>query len=106
MESILIHTINVIVGVLLAALWQKFHKHKQEQDAIKMGLQSLLRSEITKAYYKYKEQGWIPIYALESIEGNYKNYESLGANGVIDGLWKELLSLPHTKQNGGEKNGG
>ena len=91
------HVVNVIVGILIATLWQKMKRHKEEQDAIKMGLQSLLRGEITKAYYQYKDKGWIPLYALQSVEGNYKNYEALGANGVIDGLWKELLALPHTK---------
>jgi mannitol/fructose-specific phosphotransferase system IIA component (Ntr-type) len=60
-------------------------------------LQSLLRGEITKSYYVYKEKGWIPLYALQSIEANYKNYEALGENGVIDGLWKEMMALPHTK---------
>lgn len=64
MESILIHAVNIIVGVLIATLWNKFKKQKEEQDAIKMGLQSLLRGEITKAYYLYKEKGWIPLYAL------------------------------------------
>ena len=96
-ESILIHAINIVIGILIATLWNKFKQQKEEQDAIKLGLQSLLRGEITKAYYKYKEKGWIPLYALESVEGNYKNYETLGANGIIDGLWKELMSLPHTK---------
>ena len=104
MESILIHAVNVVIGILLATLWQKMKKHKEEQDAIKSGLQSLLRGEITKAYYKYQDMGWIPVYALQSIEGSYKNYEALGANGVIDGLWKELMKLPHTKPDtdGGE----
>lgn len=97
MESVLIHAVHVIVGILLAALWQKFHKHKMEQDAIKMGLQSLLRSEITKAYYKYMEKGWIPIYALESLESVYKNYKALGQDGVMGGLWEELIALPHTQ---------
>lgn len=45
----------------------------------------------------YKDKGWIPLYALQSIEANYKNYEALGVNGVIDGLWKEMMALPHTK---------
>lgn len=97
MEQVFIHAVNVIIGVLIATLWQKFKKSQEEQDAIKLGLQSLLRGEITKAYYLYKDKGWIPLYALQSIEGNYKNYEILGENGVIDGLWKELMELPHTK---------
>lgn len=97
MESILVHAVNVVIGILIATLWQKFRKSQEEQDAIKMGLQSLLRGEITKAYYLYKDKGWIPLYALQSIEANYKNYEALGENGVIDGLWKEMMALPHTK---------
>ena len=100
MESILIHAINVVIGILIATLWQKFRKSQEEQDAIKMGLQSLLRGEITKAYYMYKDKGWIPLYALQSIEANYKNYEALGENGVIDGLWKEMMALPHTRPEG------
>ena len=97
MEQIFIHAINVVIGILIASLWQKFRRSQEEQDAIKLGLQSLLRGEITKAYYTYKDKGWIPLYALQNIEGNYKNYEALGANGVIDGLWKEMMEMPHTK---------
>lgn len=96
-NSILVHAGNVVIGILIATLWNKFKKQKKEQDAIKLGLQSLLRGEITKSYYHYKEKGWIPVYALESVEANYKNYEELGANGVIDTIYKELMTLPHTK---------
>lgn len=45
----------------------------------------------------YKDKGWIPLYALQSIEANYKNYKALGVDGVMDGLWDELISLPHTR---------
>ena len=45
----------------------------------------------------YKEKGWIPLYALQSLEQSYKNYKALGVDGVMDGLWDELISLPHTK---------
>ena len=96
-EDILMHGVHLIVGMLIATLWQKFKKSQEEQDAIKLGLQSLLRSEITKAYYKYVEQGWIPLYALESLQSVHDNYQALGKNGVMDELWKKLLSLPHTK---------
>lgn len=102
-ESLIIHVVHIVVGILIATLWQKFKKSQEEQDAIKSGLQSLLRSEITKAYYKYMEQGWIPLYALESLQQSHSDYQTLGLNGVMDGLWKELMSLPHTKPNGGEE---
>ena len=97
MESVLIHAVHIIVGILIATLWQKFKKSQEEQDAIKSGLQSLLRNEITKAYYKYMEQGWIPLYALESLQQSHGDYQTLGKNGVMDELWKKLISLPNTK---------
>ena len=97
------HVVHLIVGILIATLWNKFKKNKEEQDAIKLGLQSLLRGEITKAYYKYTEQGWIPLHALESLQSIHDNYQALGQNGVMDELWKQLMTLPHTKPSGGEK---
>lgn len=105
MEAIAVHAVHIIVGILIATLWQKFKKSQDEQSAIKLGLQSLLRSEITKAYYKYMAQGWIPLYALESLQQSHDNYQALGLNGVMDGLWGELMKLPHTKPDGGENNG-
>lgn len=95
-ETLVIHAAHIIVGILIATLWQKFKQQKEEQDAIKLGLQSLLRGEITKSYYKYQEQGWIPIYALESLQSYHTNYQALGENGVINGLWTDLMKLPHT----------
>lgn len=103
MNAIIVHAVNVIIGILIATLWQKIKANKQEQDAIKAGLQSLLRSEITKSYYLYKEKGWIPVYALECVEANYKNYEALGENGVMNQVYKELMSLPHTKPEVGKE---
>ena len=43
------------------------------------------------------EQGWIPLYALESLQQSHGDYQTLGQNGVMDELWKKLISLPHTK---------
>ena len=102
-EDILMHGIHLIVGMLVATLWQKFKKSQEEQNAIKLGLQSLLRAEITKAYYKYKEKGWIPLYALESLQSVHENYQALGKNGVMDGLWGELMTMPHTRGDKDEK---
>ena len=100
MEQVIMHVVHVLIGIFVAALWGKFKRNKEEQDAIKAGLQALLRGEITKAYYKYKEKGWIPLYALQSLQGSHENYQALGQNGVMDGLWKELMLLPHTPPEG------
>lgn len=46
------------------------------------------------------EQGWIPLYALESLQQSHSDYQTLGQNGVMDELWKALMALPHTKPDG------
>ena len=102
MDGMVAHAINIIIGIIIATLWQKIKNHKKEQDAIKLGLQSLLRGEITKSYYHYKEKGWIPLYALQSVEASYKNYEALGENGVMEKIYNELLSLPNINPNDGK----
>lgn len=69
---------------------------KKENDALKAGLQALLRDRIIQAYNHYcDDKKWIPIYALESINACYKSYEALGENGVINGLIDQLNKLPN-----------
>jgi len=38
MEAIAVHAVHIIVGILIATLWQKFKKSQDEQSAIKLGL--------------------------------------------------------------------
>lgn len=72
----------------------KLKKYKTEQDAIKSGIQALLRAEMIKSYNKYIDLGYAPIYAKENFENIYKNYHSLGLNGVMDGMRKTFMELP------------
>jgi hypothetical protein len=74
---------------------------KTEQDAIKLGIQALLRDRIIEQYNKWMEKGYIPIYALENVTAMYKEYHALGGNGTITQLYEELLELPHRKEDVG-----
>lgn len=76
---------------------------KKENDALKAGLQALLRDRIIQAYNHYvKDKGFIPIYAKESINACYKSYEALGENGVINDLMEQINDLPNYETQGGE----
>lgn len=76
---------------------------KKENDALKAGLQALLRDRIIQAYNHYvKDKGFIPIYAKESINACYKSYEALGENGVINDLMEQINDLPNYESQGGE----
>ena len=76
-------------------LWTMLRAKKRENDALKEGMQALLRDRIIQAYNHYSDKGWIPIYAMESIEACYASYEELGENGVIDNLMRQLRELPN-----------
>lgn len=86
---------NALAGAIITLLWTMLRAKKRENDALKEGVQALLRDRIIQAYNHYSDKGWIPIYAMESIEACYKSYEELGQNGVIDNLMKQLRALPN-----------
>lgn len=91
-------------------LYFRLVSHQEEEnDALRAGVQALLRDRIIQAYNHYVcEKGWVPIYAKESIDACYKSYEALGDNGVIDNLMQQLNDLqnypPKDKRMRGEDN--
>ena len=95
--------INIIAGAVISYMFALYRAKKRENDALRAGVQALLRDRIIQAYNHYVcEKGWIPIYAKESIDACYKSYEALGDNGVIDSLMEQLNELPNYNLNGGK----
>lgn len=90
--------VSAIGGLLVA----KFKLMKNEQDAIKLGLQALLRADMIRDYNKWIEKGYAPIYAKENFENVWTQYHSLGSNGVMDNIHSEFMKLPTKK--GGNSN--
>ena len=97
--------ITGVLGALTAYLGTMYRIKKKENDALKAGVQALLRDRIIQAYNHYVcEKGWVPIYAKESIDACYKSYEALGNNGVIDNLMHQLNELQnYPPKNRGEE---
>lgn len=93
-ESTVQTVINIIAGAVISYLFALYRAKKKENNALKAGLQALLRDRIIQAYNHYvQDKGWIPIYAKESIDACYKSYEALGDNGVIDNLMQQINEL-------------
>ena len=95
------HWIEWLFTACLAALtvaWRAVSKRLKEEhsrnEAIAEGVQSLLRESIVSNYNRYKDKGYCPIYARESIRRVYASYKDLGGNDVATGLYKELLEMP------------
>ena len=105
LDTALNSVINVISGGVITLLITMYRQKKKENDALKAGVQALLRDRIIQAYNHYvQDRGWIPIYAKESIDACYKSYEALGDNGVIDNLMQQINELQnYPPKNRGEE---
>lgn len=74
-------------------------KQKQETIALKLGVQALLRSQMINDYNKWSDKGYAPIYARENFQNCWKQYESLGENGVMEDIHNKFMDLPTKKAN-------
>lgn len=69
-------------------------------DALKLGVQALLRDRIIQVYNHYQAQGYMPIYARENMAALYKEYHNLGGNSTVDHLVESAYELPYEKPKG------
>lgn len=65
--------------------------------ALKKGLQAMLRAQMISDYNHYLEKGFAPIYARESFENCWIQYERLGKNGVMQDIRTKFMALPTMK---------
>jgi hypothetical protein len=100
-EWILRYWIEVLFGLITTGLIAGYKKltHNisvkfKEQDAIKLGIQALLRDRIVQCYNHYQEKECCPIYALDNITALYTQYHALGGNGTVTELVERLKDLP------------
>lgn len=97
--------LQVIFGAILTGIAgslkimsAKLKRKISEQEAIKLGIQALLRDRLIQSYNHYLEKGFCPIYALENINALYTQYHALGGNGTITEIVEKLKALPTEKQ--------
>lgn len=72
----------------------QFKKEIEDQRAIKVGVQAILRDRLIQAYNKHTKLGFCNIHDRDNIANMYNQYHSLGVNGVMDGLYEEVMNLP------------
>lgn len=101
-EFIQEYWIEVMFGVVTSVMGyglKRLSIKVNEQEAIKMGVQALLRDRIIESYNRHYERGFCPIYARENIQEMANQYYNLGGNGVVPNLIDKLLALPTEKEN-------
>ena len=94
-----IYQVLCLIGVpalILAVfkyLWSQIKHNTEDSKALKAGIQALLRAQMISDFNKYSEKGYAPIYARDNFENCWKQYHSLGVNGVMDDLHRKFLEL-------------
>ena len=82
------------VITLASLLVSQIKKSKKRQDAVELGLQSLLRAEIIRQHEKWEDKRYCPIYAKEALKRTYESYHLLGGNDIATGLYNDTVALP------------
>lgn len=77
------------------------YKRQKEYEALKNGVQSMLRDRLIQSALSYENQGWVDTNALENIGLMYSAYSALGGNGIVTKLFNEIQELPHVNPNNG-----
>ena len=70
-------------------------KRQKEYEALKNGVQSMLRDRLIQSALSYEKQGWVDTNALENVGLMYSAYSALGGNGIVAKLYNEMQELPN-----------
>lgn len=84
--------------MILGGVISKLVSYKKENNALKKGIQALLRAQMINDYNKWTSKGFAPIYARDNFENCWKQYETLGENGVMNDIHSKFLTLPTEKK--------
>lgn len=87
-------SVPALILMIVKYMLNQIKQNGKDTEAVKLGLQALLRSQMISDYNKYSEKGFAPVYARDNFENCWKQYHSLGANGVMDDLHEKFLDLP------------
>lgn len=89
-EEITTKIIGFAVTGILGYLIAYFKSQIQQKKALKC----LLRSAITKIYYKYTDLGYIPRYEKENVSYLYSQYKAMKGNSYVDEIYPKIMELP------------
>lgn len=67
---------------------------EQQSKAIMAGVQAILRDRLLQGYRHYISKGWADYEDRSNLDNIWKQYHTLGANGVMDDMRKQFRALP------------
>jgi len=100
MDYIIKYWLEFAFGLIVAGMgfvYRKIDCKLQEQEALKMGMQALLRDRIIQAFNYHIEKGYCHIHDKDNINNLYNQYHVLGGNGIVDDMFRKICELPTKK---------
>lgn len=82
-----------LMFAIFCALYRMIKKNREDNEAIKKGIQAMLRAQMISEWNKWSEKGYAPIYARQNFENCWEQYHTLGANGVMDDIHVRFFQL-------------
>lgn len=79
---------------IIAGLFGFIIAQVKQNNAIKLGLQAILRDRLLQAYEYYGTRGWANYDEKSNVQNLYDQYEILGPNGIMEVKHQEFIHLP------------
>ena len=89
-----IDNLEASINCQLEAQSEAQKKNNADIDLLKLGNQAIIKNELKLRYENWLKKGYAPVDAKDDLERMYNIYHKLGANGVLDHLRDQFLSLP------------
>ena len=86
--------IFLLYTLLYNRLSKRIKKNTEETDAVKLGIQALLRDRLQQLYGYCKRNGYASDAERRNFNNMYIQYHKLGANGVMDDMRDKFFALP------------
>lgn len=85
-QSIVVFVVTTVIGSLAGLIGKSIKDARTRREATR----SLLRTEMVKAYYKYRKTKKMPHYIKEAWFYDYAIYKKLHGNSFVDNLKMEI----------------
>ena len=85
-----------VLGIpgMLAGLVGFIRVQMNQNKAMKLAVQAILRDRLLRAFQDCRRQGYANPDERQNFENLYSQYHSLGGNGVMDDVRQKFFALP------------
>jgi hypothetical protein len=92
--EVLFGIITGLFAFVIKKLSARVKKEHELNEAIVIGLQALLRTQLTEICEKYTKAKYCPIHVKENVDDLYKAYHAIGGNGAGTAAYNHVMALP------------